>query len=388
MIIPLSTDLALPKRPVVMPILVVLTIAIHLGLFGLAQSDPAQAQAVVDFGHIQGGAGFRWWGLFTSAFLHGGWMHLAGNMVFLWVFGPSVESRFGRLGFLAFYLTGAAISGGAHAMLEVAPAIGASGAIAAVTGSFIVLFPQTRIKCLWLIGFAIMHAPAWWVIGLGVVWSIFAAGIGVDSGVAHMAHLGGYVWGIGLTMLLIWIKVFPRQPYDLFTAMRQAKRRHDLRSAAAHARTPEKVARRHDEPANPQADAIASARASIAEHLEAGHIEVAAAEYKAMFAQYEDASMALRTLPRDMQYAIATNLFARGQYNEAVGAFVLLIEMYPSDTEVDQIRILIARAYTKYLGRMDDAASLLDLVIESAKTDAMRDLARRERAAIEHNPTT
>src|SRR5262245_16325094 len=86
--------------------------------------------------------GSRPWSFITYAFLHGNLMHILGNMVFLWVFGPNVEDRFGRIGFLLFYLGGAAASGGLHAMFDSNPVLGASGAIAAVTGAYLVLFPR------------------------------------------------------------------------------------------------------------------------------------------------------------------------------------------------------------------------------------------------------
>ncbi len=381
MIIPLGTELTLPRRPIVTQLLVFACVAVHLAMYALDRTNPEQARQVLQFGWVQGGDGFHWWGLVTSAFLHGGWMHLAGNMVFLWVFGPSVESRFGRFGFLGFYLAGAAVSGGAHALLESSPAVGASGAIAAVTGSFIVSFPQTRVKVLWLIGFVVMQAPAWWVIGLGVLWSLFATGLGVDSGVAHIAHLAGYVWGIGLTMLLIGVHVFPRQPYDLFTALRQAKRRRDLRSAAETARSPARVAARL-EPMDPRANAIALARAEVSVLVESQNLDEAAATYTTMMTKYDDASVALRTMPRQTQYAIATHLYGAGQFGEAVDAFSLLLEVYPGDAEADQIRVLMARALVRHLGRPAEAAGLLDQVIESGRTDEVQKLAERERAQI------
>jgi membrane associated rhomboid family serine protease len=380
--IPLSTDLSLTRKPIVTRTIIGLAVAMHLFMVALARVNPEMASAVLRFGQIQGGSGFHWWGLFTAAFLHGGWIHLLGNMVFLWVFGPSVENRFGRVGFLAFYLGGAAISGGAHALIEPMPAIGASGAIAAVTGAFIVLFPQTKIRCLWLFGLTIIHAPAWWVIGLGIIWNLLAAGFGMDRGVANIAHLGGYVFGIGLTMLLLWTHIFPREPYDLFTALRQAKRRRELRSATATIRGPTRPEQAVSAPPDERTEAMAQARAEVSRFMAEPDLDQAAQAYRRMLERYGDAPRALLTLPRNMQYELATWLYGQGRHAEAADAFARLLEVYPKDDEGDQIRLLLARAYSHRLDRPREAAALLDLVIESGSDDQTRMLAERARAAL------
>ena len=382
MIIPLSTELRLSRPAIVTTTIVAVTIGVHLALQILNLFDPGQVEAIYDFGHIWGGPHFRWWGLFTSALLHAGWLHLLGNMVFLWVFGPSVEDRFGRIGFIAFYLAGAAVSGGAHAWFEPVPAIGASGAIAAVTGAFIVLFPHTLIRCFWLFGLTYINAPAWWVIGLGILWNLFASAFGLDAGVATIAHLAGYAFGIALTMLLLWRGVFPRQPYDLFTMFRQAQRRRALRSATAPTRgptLPERAARTAD---TERTSAVAHARAEVSRLVSAKDLPAAADAYARMLDDHAHAATALLTLPRATQYELATYLYAQGRHAEAADAFARLLAVYPNDAEAPQIRVLLARVYARRLGRPDEAATLLAAVIESAPDEELKALAERELAEL------
>src|SRR5262249_20133954 len=151
---------------------------------------------------LVGGAHFRPWTLVTHAFLHAGWLHLLGNMVFLWVFGPNVEDRFTRIGVLIFYLVGGAAAGGAHALLEASPALGAGGAIAAVTGAYIVLFPRTLIKCIvFLIIIGIFQIPAWIFIVLAIAKDMVWVGLPTDN-VARFAHLGGYAFGMMVSLFL------------------------------------------------------------------------------------------------------------------------------------------------------------------------------------------
>ncbi len=145
--------------------------------------------------------------LFTSMFMHAGWLHLGGNMLYLWIFGDNVEDRFGHVKFIIFYL----ISGLAATFAQLAfsldsnvPNLGASGAIAGVLGAYLVMFPQGRVHV--LMGRGILPVPALMVIGLWFVLQLFS-GIGSiggttdTGGVAYMAHIGGFIAGFVLTFL-------------------------------------------------------------------------------------------------------------------------------------------------------------------------------------------
>jgi membrane associated rhomboid family serine protease len=145
--------------------------------------------------------------LFTSMFMHAGWVHLGGNMLYLWIFGDNVEDRFGKVSFLIFYLLsglGATATQLMFSMDSNIPNLGASGAIAGVLGAYILLFPQSRVSVLQ--GQRIIPVPALMVIGLWFILQLFS-GIGSISdtsdtgGVAFMAHVGGFVAGFILTFL-------------------------------------------------------------------------------------------------------------------------------------------------------------------------------------------
>ena len=148
----------------------------------------------------------------TSMFLHGGVMHLLGNMLFLWIFGDNLEEEMGHLGFLAFYLAG----GLAAAWLQVAadprsdiPMVGASGAIAGVMGGYLLLFPKARVDVLlfFIIIIRILPVPAWIMLGLWFGLQLLG-GYSANSqtgGVAYWAHAGGFVAGFLLTLPL-WLR--------------------------------------------------------------------------------------------------------------------------------------------------------------------------------------
>lgn len=142
--------------------------------------------------------------IFTSMFMHGGWLHLGGNMLYLIIFGDNVEDRFGHFKFLIFYLLcgiAAMFSQLAVDPYSSVPNLGASGAIAGVLGAYLVLFPQRRVRVLlvrWIV-----HMPALIVIGGWILLQFLSSmgSAGATSGVAYMAHIGGFAAGVVLTFL-------------------------------------------------------------------------------------------------------------------------------------------------------------------------------------------
>ena len=168
--------------------------------------------------------------LLTSMFMHGGWMHLIGNMLFLWVFADNIEATVGNFNFLIFYLLGGIVASGIHIWFNVGvgdlinccqpcvggmdcagqvtactgsiPSVGASGAIAAVLGAYLVLFPKSQIKVLVLFFFRSFQMPALWFLGIWIIMQLVSgiAALGpmtaATSGVAWWAHIGGFFFGV------------------------------------------------------------------------------------------------------------------------------------------------------------------------------------------------
>jgi len=142
---------------------------------------------------------------FTAMFMHASWMHIIGNMWFLWIFGDNLEDRMGRARYLAFYLLCGLIAAAAQIAFApgaTTPMVGASGAIAGVLGGYALLYPHARVRCLWwfIIFVNIIHVPAAILLGL---WFLFQFLTPVDSGVAWMAHVGGFLGGLALGRLFV-----------------------------------------------------------------------------------------------------------------------------------------------------------------------------------------
>lgn len=150
-------------------------------------------------------AGWRPWTLITHMFLHAGWMHIIGNMLFLYIFGDNLEDELGHVRFAIFYLAAGILA----AVLQIAmdpgsiyPMVGASGAIAGVLGGYLVLFPKARVDVLviFVIFFRVFSIPAWIVLGIWFGLQMLNGFSNVADGVAYFAHIGGFVAGVVLVI--------------------------------------------------------------------------------------------------------------------------------------------------------------------------------------------
>lgn len=141
----------------------------------------------------------------SCTFLHGGWLHLIGNMIFLWVFGNAVNYKFGHLGYAALYLASAFAGSMAHYGYGGGPAVGASGAIYGVIGAFVVFFPRNDVTVLWFFWFlwlrpGIGRISSVWPILFWVAWDIFYLALGAELGVAFWGHIGGFCAGLAIAL--------------------------------------------------------------------------------------------------------------------------------------------------------------------------------------------
>lgn len=215
------------------PIVTIAVIAANCLAWAVVQgagSEPALTQSVCTLGLIPGellgnvpagtpvpmsrelacviGPAGNWWTPLTSMFLHGGWLHLLGNMWFLWLFGNNVEDSMGRLRFVAFYLLCGFAAAAAQTAFEShsrLPMVGASGAISGVMGAYVVLYPRVRVHLLIFLGFFVttVTVPAFVMLGYWLLLQLLggATAVGERGGTAFWAHVGGFVAGVALIPL-------------------------------------------------------------------------------------------------------------------------------------------------------------------------------------------
>jgi len=223
---PLKDNIPTDRLPIVTILLIAANVLVYFALqHGGLGHGPSNA-SVIDYGTIPGevtheqsdqGPIASYLTLVTAMFLHGGILHLAGNMLFLWIFGTNVEDAMSRVRYVAFYLLGGLCAIGLQIAMDpgsTVPTVGASGAIAGVLGGYIVLYPRARIVTVVFIVFlfTLIELPAWLLLGFWFVeQALFTAGQLVQptgsggGGVAYAAHVGGFVFG------LLAIRVFAQR---------------------------------------------------------------------------------------------------------------------------------------------------------------------------------
>src|SRR5215813_8391111 len=216
--LPLSDGVPARRFPIVTVLLIVANFAVFL-FYELPDLNGAIYHASFYPCTLSGAChGPEPWGVswITSMFLHAGWDHILGNMLFLAIFGKNVEDAFGRIGYLIFYFAGGFVAmllqSGTTLLFGTAadarvPSLGASGAIAAVLGAYFVLYPRSRVRT-WIFPVFLVSIPAWIFLGLWFLYQLIEANFGLFSttanggGVAFFAHVGGFVFGLVTTRLL------------------------------------------------------------------------------------------------------------------------------------------------------------------------------------------
>lgn len=206
--IPIRDEIPTRETPIVNYILITANIAVFIWMVLLPDSslESFVNQNAMVPSHFTDGVSLKdVLSIFTSMFMHGGFLHIAGNMLYLWIFGDNVEDRFGHIRYLIFYIFGGVVASLTHLITNWGssiPTVGASGAIAAVLGAYLVLFPASRIVTIIPLRFFTRLAvvPAIVVLGLWFVMQVFngvfALGGADVGGVAVWAHVGGFVFGL------------------------------------------------------------------------------------------------------------------------------------------------------------------------------------------------
>jgi membrane associated rhomboid family serine protease len=308
---------------------------------------------------------WQYWQFLSYAFLHGSIVHIVGNMFFLYLFGANINDKLGHVRYVLFYLTGAIVSGAGYALLHssaLTPVLGASGAIAAVTGAYLVLFPQTQITVLYWIIFFIgtFEVPALYFIGfILIVWDNIILRIGPS--VAYGAHLVGYAYGIGLMLLLLATRLMAGTHYDLWVMIQQWNRRRQYRDAVASGYDPFSVVggrRRVESREVPTGRAdrerqakIEQIRHGIANWIEQHNLPAAADLYRELMRLDPN-----QVLPRQHLLDVANQLASEHRAAEAAGAYEQFLTHYGGTYEyTEQVELMLGILYSRYLREREKA---------------------------------
>ncbi len=323
------------------------------------------------------------WQFVTYAFLHGGLLHIIGNMFFLYIFGNNVNDKLGHIGYLCFYLAGAVFSAVGHSLLSPHPVLGASGAVAAVTGAYLVLFPQTLITVLyWFFVIGTMEVPALYFILIKLI-LIDNVIIAYTPEVAYDAHLTGYAFGVLSILLLLATGLMTSTHFDLWAMIRQWNRRRRYRDVVAagydpftglHERKRIKV-KQTDKAPSSQSPEIEQLRRQITSRIAERNLAEAANLYLHLL----DLD-AKQILPKQHLLDIANQLASENRRRQAVEAYESFITHYASYEYIEQVRLMLGIIYSRYLDKPDLAAKHLTAAEQKLSDPAQLKMCRDELA--------
>ncbi len=314
----------------------------------------------------------------TYAFLHANVGHILSNMLFLYIFGNNVNDRLGHAGYAAFYLAGGVIAGVTHVLGETSPVLGASGAVFAVTGAFLILFPRAHITVLYFFGLiGLLEIPSLWFILAYLlinVLSQFTALLGPPGQVAHLAHLGGAFFGIVVCTALLAAGLLPRDPFDIIAMIDRWNRRRQFRDMVASGYNPFDYAPSAKRgPADPKLEKIQDVRATIAEAIAHGNLPEATKYFMEL-----RAIDPAQVLSRQNQLDIGNYLFEHEHHAAAADAYEGFVRVYPKADQVGHVQLMLGIVLARYLNRPDRAAEHLHRAIDKLRNTKEIEMARAE----------
>ncbi|MHC4457066.1 MAG: rhomboid family intramembrane serine protease [Planctomycetota bacterium] len=326
------------------------------------------------------------WQFVSYAFLHGGLLHIGGNMFFLFIFGNNVNDKLGHIGYLCFYLAGAVFSGIGHTVFHSAsaiPTLGASGAVAAVTGAYLVLFPQTLITVLyWFIFIGTMEVPALYFIAFKMI-LIDNVIVRYTPGVAYDAHLAGYAIGILAILGMLATGLISTSTFDLWAMIRQWNRRRRYRDAVSTGYDPFtgrlkakqiKAKEIKKSPAQLQKEAkIEELRNEIVNRIAQRNLHAAAEAYLQL-TQLD----VQQILPRQYLLDIANQLASENKYAESAQAYEQFLTHYAGYEYAEQVRLMLGLLYARYLQQPDLAIKHLQAAAEKLSDPAQLKMCKDE----------
>lgn len=331
------------------------------------------------------------WQFVSYAFLHGGILHILGNMFFLYLFGNNVNDKLGNIGYLCFYLAGAVFSGIGHTLVGGGDVLGASGAVAAITGAYLVLFPQTLITIFyWFIFFGTLELPALYFIAFKlIIWdNLIEPQFAPPIAVAYSAHMAGYAFGIASMVILLAFGLISSTNFDLWSMLKQWNRRRQYRDAVSSGYDPftgfsntKQVAAREIKktPAQQQAEEKSmQIRSKISNRIRERNLSAAAAAYLELI-DHDNTQI----LPRQQLLDIANQLAGESRYAESARAYEQFLTNYNNYEYIEQVQLMLGIIYSRYLGQIESAVKHLQAAAKKLTDPGQLKMCRDELASLQ-----
>lgn len=323
------------------------------------------------------------WQFISYAFLHGGLMHILGNMYFLYLFGNNVNDKLGHLGYICFYLAGAVFSGIGHCLMSQNPVLGASGAVAAVTGAYLVLFPKTLITVIyWLIFIGTVELPALYFIAFKMIIldNIIAR---VTPNVAYEAHLAGYGFGIAAMLIMLATGLLSGSHYDLWAMIRRWNQRRTYKDVVSSgydpftdfnkAKTVKAKQVKKTAAQIKQQDQIQQLRRLILSRVSERNLPAASEAYLKLV----DIDQT-QVLPQQQMLDIANQLTSSNRYNEAAEAYEKFLRCFKNYEYIEQVQLMLGIIYARYLDKPAQAMDYLKQAQNRLSDQSQIELCRTE----------
>jgi membrane associated rhomboid family serine protease len=323
---------------------------------------------------------------FTYQFLHENLSHIFFNMLFLYVFGNNLNEKLGHVGYLAFYLAGGVLAGCGQMLTSTAPTLGASGAISAVTGLFLVLLPRTYIRMFFSLFFLyvdIWEIPSMYFILFKIGDDVFEQFTGGPH-VAYMAHLTGAFAGILIGLLLLFTHLVQRDHYDLLALFSRYRRRKSYEAMVSTGYDPFNALR-----GSRVLQTGASAKTSAEGGATDPRIESLRNEISRLIRLHELPDAVQRYLElraidpaqvmsAEEQLDLSNQLMAEARYSDAAGAYEDYLRVYPTTAQHDQIMLILGLIYSRYLPKPERARQLFRDALPRLHDAQQREMAEAE----------
>lgn len=391
MFLPIGTDNPLKRTPVANYAIIIINIVIFLYTYHPHTSPFGESSVLRDFAvaYELDPEQPQIYQFISYAFLHAGWMHIIGNMLFLYIFGNNVNDKLGNIGYLLLYLGGGVFSGMGHALVSSNPVLGASGAVAAVTGAYMVLFPKTYIHVLYVIFFiGSVEVPAlYFILFKLVLWdNVMPVWSGAADQIAYEANLAGYAFGIGIPLFMLALKMLPHSHYDLWALIGRWRRRREYSQVVnrgfnpfgsdADNSTDRKVVQVKvtENRIDPHSEKISKLRTEISIAVNSSRLEEAAKKYLQLLAIDKE-----QVLPQQQQLDIANQLMHIGERTAAADSYEIFLKHYRSTYPfIEQIELMAGLIYSRYLNQVEPARRHLEAALVKLTDDGQKKMCRDE----------
>ena len=356
LILPLKTDCPPHRKPIINYTIIGLNVLIFVMINYFIPSDTSKR--LLDMFMLDCNAP-KLYQFVSYSFLHADWGHLLGNMLFLYIFGNSINDKLGNVEYLLFYLASAVVSGAGYAMMSSAHLLGASGAIASVTAAFLILFPRSNIVALIWIFFFIttMEFSSLFLIAIKMIlWDniVAPAFSRIPTHIAYKAHLIGYSFGALVSLFLLAVRALDRDQFDILALWARAIKRRRFAYSMSNVQYGKpieaKITDSELSDITKELQIEAKLKSEIAQALARYDWNSAINKYFELLKLNPDA-----VLHRKMQLEIANHLMADKQYEQAANAYEKYLKHYPSAEQIEQVQLLLGLIYARYISNNERA---------------------------------